>query len=77
MPRGAHYTDEEARERIPTVVKNVALSAVDIGILLEELPINHRDIEMRVFQLCGLVGYMSRLFHTVWKADAKKGLKAP
>ena len=72
MPRGAHYTEKEARERLPTVIKNVALSAVDITILIEALPMNHRDVEMRVFQLCGLVGYMSRLFHIVWREEAKR-----
>ena len=78
MPkRGPRYTPDEARARIQTSAKRVALEAVDLVIALENLPINTHAIERRIWALSGQVGYLSRLCHIVWKYEALKKAAEP
>lgn len=72
VKKGARYTPEEAMGRIPDVAKHLALECVGLVIALESYPVQAREIESRVWSLTGQVGYLARLFHTVWKDEGLK-----
>jgi len=69
---GPRYTPEEARARIPILIKRIALTVVDIGVQLETHPIDSQAIESRVVAMSGLVGLLTRLCHVVWKYEGLK-----
>ena len=70
--KGAKYTPEEARARIPILLKRITLTAVDIGVQLDVYPIDSQAVESRVVALSGLVGLFNRLCHVVWKSEGLK-----
>lgn len=72
VTRKPQYTGEEALWKIPIIAKRVALSSIDLVIQLENYPVNSHEIESRMWALSGQIGHMNRLFHTYWKAEAKK-----
>lgn len=69
---GPRYTPEQARARIPILLRRIALSAVDITVQLDVKDINSHAIETRVLALSGLAGLLNRLCHVVWKYEALK-----
>ena len=69
---GPRYTPEEARARIPILLRRIALTAVDISAKLDTYPIDSQAIESRVAALTGLAGLLARLCHVVWKYEGLK-----
>ena len=69
---GPRYTPEQARARIPFLLRRIALTAVDITALLDVEDINSHAIETRILALSGLAGLLNRLGHVVWKYEALK-----
>lgn len=69
---GPRYTPDQARGRIPTVIKRMVLTGVDVMILLEKHPVDSQEIESRVIALTGLAGHLSRLCHVIWKYEGLK-----
>lgn len=69
---GPRYTPEEAEARIPTVIKRMVLTGVDLTMQLDAHPIDSRAVEVRVIALTGLAGHLSRLCHVVWKYEGLK-----
>jgi len=66
------YTPDQARGRIPVVLKRIALTAVDITIQLEKHGIDSHEVESRVHALTGLAGHLSGLCHVIWKDEGLK-----
>lgn len=65
------FTPEEAEARIPTVLKRIALGAIDCAIQLDEYPVNSREVESRVLAVQGYVGHLIKLCFVVWRAPKK------
>ena len=66
------YTPDQARARIPVVLKRMALTAVDIVVQLEAHDVDSQEVESRVHALTGLAGHLSGLCHVVWKYEGLK-----
>ena len=71
------YTPDQARGRIPTVIKRMALTAVDIMVQLEAHDVDSQEVESRIHALTGLAGHLSGLCHVVWKSEGLKRAAAP
>ena len=67
---GPRYTPEQARARIPILLRRIALTTVDIAAQLDVEDINSQAIETRVLALSGMVGLLNRLCHVVWKYES-------
>ena len=65
------FSPEEARARIPTVLKRIALQAIDAAIVLDKHPVNSREFESRVLAIQGYVGHLIKLCFVVWKEPKK------
>lgn len=65
------FTPEEAEARIPTVLKRVALQAIDAAIALDKYPVNSREFESRVLATQGYVGHLIKLCFIVWREPKK------
>lgn len=66
------YTPEEAKARIPLMLKRAALEAIDCAIQLDHYPVNSREVESRVMALQGYVGHLLKLCFVVWREPKKK-----
>ena len=66
------YTPDQARSRIPVVLKRMALTAVDIMLQLETHDVDSQAVESRVHALTGLAGHLSGLCHVIWKYEGLK-----
>ena len=67
--KGPRYTPKEAEARIPTVIKRMVLTGIELEILLDTHPIDSREVENLVIALTGHAGHLSRLCHVIWKHE--------
>ena len=65
------FTPEEAEARIPTVLKRIALGAIDCAVQLDKHPVNSREVESRVLAVQGYVGHLIKLCFVVWREPKK------
>ena len=69
---GPRYTPEDAKGRIPTVIKRMVLTGIELEMLLDTHPIDSREVENLVVALTGHAGHLSRLCHVIWKHEGLK-----
>jgi hypothetical protein len=63
------YTEEEARGRIPDLARRVALDSVNLVITLDRYPVESAEVERTLWAFSGEVGLLSKLIHTVLRAE--------
>ncbi|MBA7595160.1 hypothetical protein ES703_02119 [subsurface metagenome] len=61
-------TLKEVEARIPIILKRLALSAIDCMIKLDTCPVNSREVESRILEITGYIGYLNKCVYTVWRA---------
>jgi hypothetical protein len=73
------FTLEEAKQRIPEMLRRIALSSVDAVICLDKYSIDSQEFEMRIMAMQGYMNHLWKLYMIVCKTpktvrDASRGM---
>lgn len=68
------FTKEEAESRIPGVLRNLTLLAIDCMIQLDHYPVNSRAVESRILSVQGYANHLVKLFLHICKAEVEERL---
>ena len=71
------FTPEEAKDRIPEVLRSTALEVIDCMIQLDTCPVNSREVESHILAIQGYVGHLVKLCYVIWRAPKKAKPGAP
>jgi len=74
--KGPIYTRQQAEERIPIVLRRIALCSVECMLKLEKHPFTSYEVESEIFTLEGLIGHLIKLAHVIYRDEAKSKLAA-
>lgn len=70
------FTKDQAKARLPLMLKRVALSAIDLVMKLDHYSVTSREVETCIMALEGYLAHTFKLYMTVVKAEVNEKLMA-